>query len=138
VTRLHESGCPVLGEGYVESIVIVNPLERHNTTNRFVLHFGAYGWTRLLAYADNLEDALDECVDWIAEHAPGLLADDTVAEEYERLIAEGMDEDEAREEAEVDTTIAGNAGHYLNSWEWGILAENPTRAELLALAGVTK
>jgi hypothetical protein len=71
----------------------------------------------------------------IVDHAPGLLADEQVNEEYARLIAEGMSEEDAQEEATIDTTCAGNCGNYLNSWEWGIVAEDPTRAQILEIQG---
>lgn len=118
----------------MDPIIIVNPNDRDWTDSRFVLCFGAYGWTRLMVYANSLEDALDECVDWIADNAPGLLADDAVHKAYNEAIANGMSEEAAQGEAEEDTTCAGNEGHYLNSWEWGIVAENPSRADVLALA----
>ena len=100
----------------------------------FILWFGAYGSARVLAYARHLEDALDECVDWIADNAPGLLCDDEVAEEYRRLEEEwreghpGEEPDDDmiskwQETAEEDTTIAGNCGHHLTSWEWGIVLD---------------
>lgn len=109
----------------------INSTDRDWTKGRYLLAFGAYGDTRLLVWANSLEDALDECVDWIVENEPGLLADEQVREEYERAIAEGLSEEEAQERAEVDTICAGNYGNYLNSWEWSIVFENPTRAELL-------
>lgn len=152
------------GPGY--ELVIVNPGDRSWTKHRYVLAFGAYGWTKLMAYANSLGDALDECVDWIAEHAPGLLADDAVEEAYREALEGGeapcsecdgdggcssegagmceacggsgvrrMTEEEAREEAEVDTTCAGNSGHYLLSWEWTIVAEDPSRAEMMDILG---
>lgn len=114
-------------------LVLVNPNEASWTRHRFVLAFGAYGWTQVMVWANSLDDALDEAVDYIADHEPGLLADDAVAEEYERAIAEGKSEGEAQEEATVDTTCAGNNGHYLNSWEWTIVAEDPERDELKAI-----
>lgn len=123
-----------IGEG-VEKVTLVNPNERHFNTDRYVLAFGAYGWTRLMVWATSLEDALDEAVDWIAGNAPGLLADDAVSEAYREAIAAGHDDETAQEIATEDTTCAGNNGHYLNSWEWHIVAENPTRAEVLSLLG---
>jgi hypothetical protein len=108
----------------------------------WVLAFGAYGDTYVLAYADSLEDALDECVDWIESNAPGLLADESVHEEYRRILAErvaaGADPNDERviesvqTEAEIDTTVAGNAGHYLHSWEWAIAMEDPSKEDLIA------
>jgi hypothetical protein len=126
-----------------DEVIPVNGSDRDWTHHRYILWFGAYGWTRLMVWANSLDDALDECVDWIVEHAPGLLADETVQDEYKcelaEAVAEGLDEESAaeraQERAEVDTTCAGNCGHYLNSWEWGILAEDPTRAEILKIQG---
>lgn len=126
-------------------LVFVNPSDKDWTRQRYVLWFGAYGSTRLVVWANHLEDALDEAVDWIEEHAPGLLADEQVREAYVEALAEaaanGEDpEDEdmiaaAQQVAERDTTCAGNHGRYINSWEWGIVAENPTRADILELQG---
>jgi len=113
-------------------IEIVNPTDRSWTRHRFILWFGACGTTRLMVWANGLESALDACVDWIADHAPGLLADEQVTDEYNRLRAENpsASDEWCQEQATVDTTCAGNAGHYLLSWEWGIVAEDPTRAEI--------
>lgn len=106
----------------------------------WLFHLGAYGWTSVLVWADHLEDALDECIDWVAENAPGLLADESVREEYDRLAKErglspesGEEEWETvRTEAESDTTHGGNCGHYLLSWEVQVY-ENPSREERLGL-----
>ncbi len=117
----------------LRKIVAVNSSDKDWTKHRFVLAFGAYGDTMLLAWANSLDDALDEAVDWIEDHAPGLLADEAVADEYKRLKAEGKSDEEAMEEAEVDTTRAGNHGHYLHSWEWALVAEDPTREQMLEL-----
>jgi len=119
----------------IGDIVPVNGSDRSFTSSRFILWFGAYGTTRLMVWADHLQDALDESIDWIAENAPGLLCDDRVAEEYAEARRDGLSEEKAAERAEVDCTIGGNAGHYLPSWEWGIVAENPTREEVLAIQG---
>lgn len=118
-----------------DPIVLVNPRNRHFTRGRYVFAFDAYGSTVLCVWENTLEDALDEAIDWIADNAPGLLADEAVAEEYNRAIEEGLSEDEAREQAETDTTCGGNAGHYVNSWEWSIVAENPTRTEIIEIIG---
>ena len=130
-TQLHTSGCFMIsGESYGSKIVLVNPSDRDWTRQRFVLWFGAYGSTNLMVWANSLDDALDECVDWIAEHAPGLLCDEQVAESYREALAAGKSEEEAMEEAEMDMTSAGNCSNYLASWEWGIALENPTREDL--------
>lgn len=109
---------------------IVNPSDHDWCRKRYLFAFGAYGWTRCLVWANSLDDALDEAVDWLVDNAPGLLCDDAVADEYRLARAEGLDEDAARERATLDTTCAGNAGNYLNSWEWSVL-ENPSRKDLV-------
>lgn len=114
-------------------ITSINPNDKTWTRQTFILSFGAYGNHHLYVHADHLEDALDECIDWIAENAPGLLMDEQVTEAYNAAIAEGKSEDEAREEAECDMTCGGNAGNYIASYEWSIYAENPTFSELRAL-----
>ncbi len=97
------------------------------------MDFGAYGSTRLLAYANSIESALEACGDWIIENAPGLLATEAVNDEFERLKSDGKPNDEAWEAATVDTTSIDSGNHYLHSWEWSIAAENPTRDELCEL-----
>jgi hypothetical protein len=109
---------------------VVNPNDKHFTRNRYCLAFDAYGSHMLLVWANGIEDALDECIDWIADHAPGLLADEQVAHEYQRLIAEGVSEEDANTQSTIDITCAGNNGHYILSWEWTIVAENPDRKTL--------
>lgn len=118
----------------VGRIVIVNPNDRNWTPHRYVLWFGAYGSTYLAVYAKGLDTALDIAVDYLAEHFPGFLATKEVNEEYTRLIATGMSEEQAMEGATADMTCAGNCGDYLPSWEWGIISENMPRAAFLALA----
>lgn len=117
----------------LHKIIAVNSSDASWTSHRYVLWFGATGGTKLLVWGNSLEDALDEAVDYLADHKPGLLADREVHDEYKRLRAEGMSEEAAQEEASVDTTTAGNASNYLHSWEWGIVAEDPSREELLDL-----
>jgi hypothetical protein len=123
-------------EGSFGNLTNINAGDRHWTRHRYVLWFGAYGDTRLLVHANSLDDALDEAIDWIVDHEPGLLADSAVEEEYQRLRAEGMDQHEAMETAEQDTTSGGNAGNRINSHEWGIVAEDPTDVQLRDLGGV--
>ncbi len=117
-------------------LIIVNPGDGSWTRNRYVLWFGAYGTTLMLVWANHLDDALDECIDYIADPKNGLLehlADDAVHEAYNEAIRNGTSVDEAYEWAEQDTTCGGNCGHYLMSREWGLVVENPTRKELLTI-----
>ena len=111
----------------------VNSSDRHFVRHRYVLWFGTTGTQYLLVWANNLEGAIDEAVDWLVDNSPGHIVDDLVAEEYRRAIAEGKDEETAMDEAESDCTIAGNRGNYILSYEWGIQFEDPSRADLLGI-----
>ncbi len=98
--------------------------------NNFVFSFGAYGSTRVRVYEKSLESALDEAIDWLADNAKGHIVDDQVTEAYNEAIAAGKSESAAIEEAESDTTIGGNNGHHILSYEWSV-TENPSRADIL-------
>ena len=124
-------GIPPLPKGSM--FRVLNGWNKYFYNQRFVLAFGAYGNVVFLVYADNLDDGLDECIDWIADEkngVKGLLCDEHVNSEYNRLIAEGKDEETAYTEATVDTISGGNCGNHLNGWEVQILAENPNRRTL--------
>lgn len=99
-------------------IHVANPGDKSWCPRMFLFTFGAYGETRVIAYGSGMDSALDEAIDWLADNAPGLLADGAVQEEYELAIREGCTEEQAIERAELDTTQGGNCGHYLFSWEW--------------------
>jgi hypothetical protein len=79
----------------------------------FVLHFGAYGWTHVLAFG-HLEHALEDAASVLAEVAPGLFHEP----EYPARTDDMSDDDyyDACEEAEVDLTRT-EAG-FIASWEW--------------------
>lgn len=109
-------------------IDIVNPGDRDWTRHRYLFSLGAYGCTRCLVWANGPESAIDELADWCAEHKPGLLADDAVADEYKSALAEGLSEEEAYERSTVDT-ISCDHGHYFLSWEVS-MTEDPSREEL--------
>ena len=115
-------------------ITYINANDKDWTSHQFVLCFGAYGTIWLLVNANHLSNALDECIDWLAENAPGLLCDEQVAEAYNEAIAAGKTEEKAYNEALTDVTTGGNCGNHIMSWEWSIAAEDPTSAELVALA----
>lgn len=109
-----------------------NSKTRWSRQKTFVLCFGAYGDTHIMTSADNLEDALENAADWLENHAPGIFCDEAVTEEYNRAIAEGLTEEAAQNLAEVDTTSVCSGNHYIASWEWGIVLEDPTRDQLKA------
>ena len=116
-------------------VYAVNPNDADWTSGRFILAFGAYSALYLVIWANSFDDALDGAIDWIADHKPGLLCDDQVAEAYKDALAEGYSEDQAHEKAAMDCICAGNAGNYIPSWEWSVVAENPTRQQMLAILG---
>ena len=114
----------------------INPTDSHWTSNRYILWFGPYRRTEHLVWANNLNEALDISVDYLAENEPGLLVTEEVGKEFARLIEdEGMSNELANETSTMDTTCAGSYGDYLNSWEWGIVSEDPTRELILTLQG---
>jgi hypothetical protein len=125
-------------------VELVNPTDRNYTRHRFVLHFGAYGWTRLMVCADSLDDAIEIAAEHLAAYAPGhvmkmwgdehkgLIKD--VCEEKGIAFPDGFEalEDEVKnaicDEAEADLTRTESG--FLTSYEWGVSLEDPTRAEL--------
>jgi len=123
------------------TIHVANPNDRNYQNNRFIFAFGAYGDTLVMAWGD-FQDALDEAGDWLREHAPGILHTEEVNEAYnvayDEAVADGMDEDDATEhaqaESEMDMTPIGDS-EWIASWEWTIVAENPTRSQILEIQG---
>lgn len=118
-----------------QKLIIVNPNDRNWTKHRYVLAFGLYGQYKHLVWGNNLQDALDESIDWLADNAPGMLANEAVEDMYKQNLADGMNEEKAMEEAEQDITRGGNAGDCLLSWEWYVIVEDPTRQQILQLQG---
>ena len=122
-----------------DPIIAVNSHDRQWTRHRYILWFGAYGWTRLMVWANSVSDALDEAADWMEANAPGLLDDSTVMEAYNDLRFDGdqaklpfeSDED-LWNEATQDMTPVGDS-HYIASWEWGVDAIDPTRLQIKRL-----
>lgn len=109
---------------------VVNPSDAPWTRHRYILWFDCHAPIYLMVWANYLENALEECNDWIEHNAPGLYCDDIVREEYARAIADGKSTDEAIEYAEMDTTSL-DGGHYLRSDDWGLHSEDPTRERIL-------
>jgi hypothetical protein len=147
------SGGISLGEDFSSTrrVVMINATCRRFHDHAFVLWFGACGGARLHVYADSLEHAIEECGDWLAEHAPGLITrpgsdeyQDLMRETCEELglawpmpapeaLPEGVTEDQywdAEDQAFSDHTRL-EAG-WIPSWEWGIALEDPTVEELYA------
>lgn len=77
----------------------------HLSTTFIVINFLVWG---------NPDSCIDQIVDYLAEHAPGLLDTDYVNKKIERLISEGKTYSEAWEQATIDM-IGGNCGNYISS-----------------------
>lgn len=140
------TGAINIGESgsWARQVTMINPMARSWHKHAYVLWFGAYGWTRLHVYADSLEDALEECAGWLADHAPGLITRQG-SDEYRDLMADeckerglawpmpaGCDDFEPYWEAE-DAALADHTyteSGWIPSWEWGIGLEDPTTDEL--------
>lgn len=122
--------------GKLGSITILNQSDADifGTGHSYVLWFGMISPKRVLVYASCLDDAVDELIDWVAEEYPGMIIDEEVQEEFERQRKAGLSNEEAWEQAEIDTTSGGNAGNHINSDEWGIIAEDPTEEQLQEIA----
>ncbi len=130
-------------------VELVNQDDRSWTRHRYVLWFGACAPTRLMVWANSLDDALEEAAEHLAEHAPGLVMKEW-GDEHKTLVAEAcaergitfpvgfekMEDDdtslvskwEITDQAEADLTRTESG--FLTSYEWGIDLEDPTRAEL--------
>ena len=128
-------------------LLYINENDRDWTRHRYVLWAGQAGPSYFVIHANSLEDALDEMGDWLRDNAPGLLATESVNEEYKRLEKEWLEENEGTElddetrwqlmeEAEQDTTPLGGYGDRIGSDDWGIVAEDPSDVELLKIAGL--
>ncbi len=127
-------------------IIIVNPNDKSWMRHSYLLWIGEGMPRYLMIYANSLDDAFDELIDWASDNAPGLLADDQVNEEYTRLRNEFIEENghdpdddeemQIREQAEADTVTGGNAGNHIEPHTWGIIAEDPTDRDLLVEAGL--
>lgn len=130
-------------------ITLVNPGAQHWTSGRYVLWVGMIAPNFYLIYADSLEDAMAELGDYLADYDPGMLfSPEEINEEYESAIQDLADEydlspEEVRmndrlaeiafDEATTDLTLLGD-NHWIHGDEWGIVAENPSDKELIAIA----
>lgn len=144
-----KGGCIAIGEPgsyFTREVVLLNPDMKQWHKHAYVLWFGSVGMTYLHVYADGLEDALEECAEWLAEHAPGHIMK-AYSEEHIDLIKDacgdaGIEYDPALfagssldselervlQDAEADLTYTESG--YLTSYEWGISLEDPDAATL--------
>lgn len=92
----------------------------------FLFSFGAYGWTKVYAFANagrGIESALENAAGWLADNAPGHLSEPDYSEAAEDLgytMQDGEDSEEVMAEisvaAEQDMTYTESG--WLNSAEW--------------------
>ena len=73
------------------------------------------------------DECIDQVVDYLAEHAPGLLDNEYVEEEIGRLMFEGLTDSSAYEEATTDMIC--NGGDYISS-ETVHFTWNPSREDI--------
>lgn len=138
-------------------LTIINPSDRDYTSHRYVLWFGACASTHLMVYASSIDDALEECAEWLADNAPGHImlignGNDKRDPELDVLLGEACEEAglawpipddvdfsdsdamqpywDAEQQAYADLTQCERG--YLTSYEWGISLEDPTRSEIKA------
>lgn len=137
-------------------LTIINPSDRDYTSHCYVLSFGAYSCTHLMVYASSLDDALEECAEWLADNAPGHImlkgnGNDKRDPELDVLMADACKEAglawpvpssvefnsadmqpywDAEQDAYADLTECERG--YLTSHEWTIALEDPSRSEIKA------
>lgn len=112
----------------------------HYSTSLFRFSFGAYGSTQLYVWArrDCLDSAFEIAVEWLDDHAPGILMTIGPEDYREAATSMGLDYDHAlgyandgyddtelariTEHAEADMTMIGHTtlknGNAIPSWEW--------------------
>jgi hypothetical protein len=92
--------------------------KNHPPATALLVHIGAYGGFRFISFAKSFDDALENAADYLLETGQiGYFATESVNDEYNRLIQSGMSEEEAYEQATVDTMSVDSGNHYLLSWE---------------------
>lgn len=108
---------------------VLNGTDRDWTKHSYVLAFGICMPRNVLVYANSLEDALDTAVDWLKENHPGLIVNDQVNEVIKELLASGKPEDSVYDHLDGFTS-GGNCGDFIDSDEWSIVFEDPSREQL--------
>lgn len=116
------------------TLTLVNPCDSGWTRHKYLVSVGAYLDDHYLVFANSFEKAVNEIFYHLESHSPGVFCTDAVLEEYERLVAEGMDPCEAQEQACIDTVSDDDQTNYLPAWEIAIV-EDPDRETILRLQG---
>jgi hypothetical protein len=98
----------------------------HRTGGLIAFWFGQTGTTRLLLWANSLEDALEECGAWLKEHTPGHITEfskeDFENAKKEVAEEEGIEEGDVEDEAvqqHLETDMTYTESGYIPSEEWG-------------------
>lgn len=102
-----------------------------NPIKAYVFAFGVYVDDHVVAYGWGLFEALEAAVAWLAENKPGHLVGEDEVQALKRAtmdIYPDLDPITAYERAIEDLTNVGD--HYLASWEWTIVAEEASPAEI--------
>ena len=119
----------------LSKLTLVNPSDKGWMRHRYLMEVGmGYSSWHFLVWANDMNSAFDELGDYCSEHAPGLLNDkDEIIAERDKLVGEGMSEEDAWDEATMDMIQCGNDGMSLfNSWEVNAI-EDPNRKTLKAI-----
>jgi hypothetical protein len=143
-----ETGAIELNAGasgsFERSVIMINPTrKRFHDGQSFVLWFGGCGATYLHVFCDSLEEAIEECAAWLADHMPGHIMKEW-SDEHKELVKEACEElelewpkpDDADDQAywdaadQAESDLTRTESGFLTSYEWGIALENPTLDEL--------
>jgi hypothetical protein len=134
---------------YRNRLIPINADARHDArSSKYVLcvhqgvcNAGATNPHYFLAFGRDMGDALDQVIDWIAEHVPGLLANEEVYDrrdkaEIELRLNPDMWEEDIRDSAHNAATegfiCGGNEGDFIASENVCCILENPTRQAIIA------
>jgi len=122
------AGTPIANPDEVERFAETR-YARHGS-GLWEFQFGAYGDTHLYVWADGMGSGFEIAVEWLDDHAPGMLT--MVSEEDYQQAAEELGkvwdpsdpDDEIMQTAEADMTMIGHTtlkhGNAVASWEWTV------------------
>lgn len=119
-------------------IHVANPSEKQWARHRYLFTFGAYGAPRVLAYGDNVDDALEAAAELLVERGWLGFITPHDAPEIQEWIQDAIDElGPCADESEVWEHATRDQTHteagYICSWEWHMI-EDPTNEALRAIA----
>lgn len=142
------------GNGYNRRVHVADGSES-NAKRFYVFAFGAYASTLVAVGFDagyrgvrfpDLESALDIAAEHLRGVAPGVFTEPDIDAARDEMLASGDLSAEEYADRECDdvsdkvwqhaaTDLTYTESGYIASWEWTILSENATRAEVLEMAG---